>query len=281
MRYVAVIWLPLLLFAGCQRSTQYCEDDSHCPSGWLCGPGDLCVEAPVVDLGSGDSSAGDLAGPKPVYCRDIRAANRLATDGNYTLYVNGDGSKPWTAFCFDMSNATGQGGPLEYLTLPNGDGNFSQFTVGFQNKGSNVRTNYWRLRVEPKGLAVNPNDQTYATSTGTLTGNSPPSYQVTSMPYGVAMDCLGPGSMSGVARLDLGGTPFTFISDRFATGGSAPGGTATYSTDRKVVSIRGGGGMNKLDVYDCGWMAAIGGNGRPINLMPPNALGPTILLEYP
>ena len=65
------------------------------------------------------------------------------------------------------------------------------------------------------------------------------------IPFGSAFGCESPFSQDGLARIDLRGTPFA-IDDDFSHGGYESNGTASFSNDRQVVEIRGGG-------Y-CGWM---------------------------
>jgi hypothetical protein len=154
-----------------------------------------------------------------------------------------------------------QAGPLfrTYVVLPNvGAGsNFSEYTAGGASPGTSVITRYDAIRIDPIPVRRNPltflvdiADQTFSSSTGMLCHGSsdvpcPEGQQVTSMPYGVAMDCMGGDSASGMANIDLRGTPFA-LADTFSTQGFQPGGGATFVT-RRVVNLTGGG--------FCGWNA--------------------------
>ncbi len=81
---------------------------------------------------------------------------------------------------------------------------------------------------------------------------------VTSMPYGVAMDCRGAASQAGQARIDLTGTGFVLdAATLFVTGGSQPGGTAQITTDHRRAMLTGGG--------NCGWTAPSGAPANPFN----------------
>jgi GON domain len=168
----------------------------------------------------------------------------LADNTSTTLYVGGSASKPWTAYCH---------GGLEYLTVSSAT-NFGQYTAGGASTGSNVRTTYSRIRVEPTTLAVDICDQAFATSAGALlhSGTTP----VSSMPLGVAMDCDGYYSASGVASVDLTSTPFVLAS-AWVTNGSYQNGAAVTSNTNQTVSISGGG-------Y-CGWNAPTGAPENPFN----------------
>jgi GON domain len=183
----------------------------------------------------------------PATCADIKAASPGSPDGTYTITNNG---KQFQVYCKGMA-----GTPAEYLSLVNtGAGqNFSQYTAGGATPGTNVVTSYTKVRLNPSTLLVDISDQSFTTSTGTLTG--PGSVQVTSMPYGTAMACISGGNAAGLANIDLTGTPFT-VNDIFATQGAAPAGSAVLSSSNHVVSITGGG--------FCGWTVPEGGF-NPIN----------------
>ncbi|NOK23356.1 GON domain-containing protein, partial [Corallococcus carmarthensis] len=177
----------------------------------------------------------------PTTCLDIRTAQPSAPDSDYTLYLAGDASANWTAYCHDMA-----GTPREYLTLVRTDAgsNFSQYTAGGASPGTDVRTSYTRLRIDPITLRVDTADQTFASSTGALT-HSPDT--VTAMPYGVAMACR---ASQGVGNIDLRGTPFTVEASAFGVGGADASGAAVSSEEGQVVTLSGGGA--------CGWVGPQG-----------------------
>src|SRR5205823_3902517 len=118
-----------------------------------------------------------------------------------------------------------------------------QYTAGGPSWGTNVRTNYTKVRLDPATLKVNISDQTFATSSGSLyhTGGE----LVTSMPYAVAMDCTY-DVPTGLANVDLTGTPLA-VSNTFILGGYLPQGSTSVSTNNQTVNLTGGG-------Y-CGWNA--------------------------
>jgi hypothetical protein len=197
---------------------------------------------------------------RPATCLDIKTANPMASDGNYTLYVNKDPLKPWLAWCQDMA-----GTPAEYLSLvQTGDTvNFSQYTAGGKSPGTNVKTQFTRIRLDPATLNVNTGDPLFSTSTGSLS-HSPDT--VTSMPYAAAMGC----NTLGLANIDLRGTPFAVPSNKIAIGGVSTGGASfTYSSANQVVNMYSRG-------Y-CGWVGPVGSynpfnqNGAPLPL---NYVGP-------
>jgi hypothetical protein len=176
----------------------------------------------------------------PASCAEL---NPAAADGEYTLYVGGDPTKPWTAYCKDMT-----GTPKEYLTFQSTENaNFSQYTAGGSAVGTDVRTSYEKVRIDPETLKIDPTDRTFATSTGSLTQGV---NTTTSMDYALAADCAGTNSAAGVANLDFRGSPFAAAPDQFAIGGFNPGGMTTYRENGRIVDLTGGG--------DCGWNSTIG-----------------------
>ena len=206
-----------------------------------------------------DSATGDLASTMdlvlsdlvplpdmtvfPASCMDIRKANPNTIDGSFMIYLDGDPTKPWVVYCGDLA-----GQPKEYLQLAKvgPDKNFSQYTVDGMNPGTNVRTNYTRLRIDPKTLIVDVDDQAYSTSSGMFDFSGT---HVTSMPFAAAMNCTNPVVATGIGNIDLQGTVFAVPPNSFALNGNAPAGSATYSANNQVVDLTGGGA--------CGWIAPL------------------------
>jgi GON domain len=166
-------------------------------------------------------------------------------DGSATLYIGGDVAKPWAATCANE---------LEYL--PVSGSNFGQYTSSTHTGGTTVHTDYTQLRLDPAMLAIDVDDQTFATSTGQLLhgGNGP---SVTSMPLGVAMDCTASISETGLGSVDLGGTPFTIASTYEAQGNNIGSAETTLSTDGRSIALTGGG--------NCGWTAVHKSPTNPFN----------------
>lgn len=210
-----------------------------------------------VDLDDDAALAGDEAvgeaeealGPPPASCADIKAATPGAGNGTYRLHIGHDPAKPWWAFCHNMATS-----PAEYLSLQyvGTDQNFSQYTAGGAVSGTDVRTRYTKVRVDPATLLVDISDQTFSTSSGSIAHGSE---TVTSMPYGVGMSC--DATDSGLANIDLRGTPFAVATGEFLQGGTANSGSSTYSSDNRVVDITGGG--------FCGWTCASPATFNPFN----------------
>ena len=215
--------------------------------------GCVAADADVADesIGEADEALSPPPPPPPpASCQDIKAKTPGAVDGEYTLFINHDPSKPWTAFCHAMGTS-----PAEFLSLHalGNDHNFSQYTAGGAVSGSNVRTLYGKVRVDPATLLVDISDQTFSTSSGSLIHGGE---TVSSMPYGVAMSC--DDSPSGAGNIDLTGTPFAVATGEFLQGGTdSAAGTSTYSSDNRVVNLTGGG-------Y-CGWTCASPATFNPFN----------------
>lgn len=74
-------------------------------------------------------------------------------DGTYTLYVNGDESRPWDAYCYNMRRAD----PVEYLTVDETE-NYSQI----RNDYALTETVYRRYRIDPITFEIDPLDGTFA-----------------------------------------------------------------------------------------------------------------------
>lgn len=183
-------------------------------------------------------------------CEAIKEGQPAARDGNYLLY---NGGNLFTAYCYDMA-AT----PREYIDLAEtADANYSQYTAGGASPGTDVRTRFRKLRINPETLAVDIGDLTFASSTGQLehVGTT----KVASMPYGVAMSCAAPGDNSGVGNINLQSTPFQ-VDSTFALGGYLSAGSVSVSRDDQVVDLRGGG-------Y-CGWVTPAPALYNPFNPSP-------------
>lgn len=214
---------------------------------------DVCMRTGGDDL---DCATNKLPARPLLYpesCRDAKLLTATPADGAYTLYHRRDKQRPWTAHCAAMNTDH----PREYLTLINtgGNNNFSQYYAGGYSPGSNVRTSYSRVRINPRTFVVDIGDQSFASSTGSLMHGSE---WVTSMPFGVAADCYG-GTARGTANVDLGGTPFRLNSSAFVTSGYYPtgGSGATHNAAETRVDIAGGG--------TCGWTSPRGPLANPFN----------------
>jgi hypothetical protein len=216
---------------------------------------------------SGIGTSGDAANPatarqaltgRPVSCQELKNTNPSAVDGQYVLYVNGDVARPWTVYCHGMA-----GTPAEYLSLPSmgTSVNYSQYTAGYNNGGgTDVRTVYSKVRVDPTTLRVNTADQTFSFSSGLLWHGG----AVTSMAYAAAMNC--DFGNPGLGNIDLRGTSFTVAPNQFVAVGYYGSGAAHYSSNNQVVDLWNRG--------ECGWMSVQGAD------HPFNGRGAQLQLQY-
>lgn len=211
------------------------------------------IPADGGDLTASPGQPEDAGQTLPATCAQA-SGDGIQRTGMITLYINNDPRKPWTALCELTGNQL-----LEYLVLPNSANNFSQYTAGGAAIGTDVRTTYSAIRVDPQTLKVSCGDQRHATSVGQLDHpNSPNPIPVTSMPYGVAMGCN--RAANGVAQIDLGGTQFAVAPSAFLSQGVSSVGNASYSNSNRMVNLSGGG--------FCGWQNPKPGLNNPVNTAP-------------
>ena len=108
------------------------------------------------------NTPGSLQCYTPAICTDIKVHAPAATDGNFTLYLDGDSTKPWTAFCADMATA-----PAEYLSV-DPQHNSSQCASGGMSRGTTVVITFSRVRFDPISHKVDIPARSFAISTGML-----------------------------------------------------------------------------------------------------------------
>jgi hypothetical protein len=169
----------------------------------------------------------------PMTCDDVK--NGLALpDGTYTLYAYGEEDRPWTAFCHENR---------EYLSVEPSK-NFGEYEVGGNAVGTAVRTQYSRLRIDPRTFKVDITDQTFASSSGDLMVYGVE--HVKSMPLGIAMSCAGQWKSYGHARIDLIGSAFA-IDSAWRVSGYLADGSDTLDNDGQTMALNAAG--------ECGWNA--------------------------
>ena len=184
---------------------------------------------------------------KPIGCDEIKANDPQAQDGSFTLFAQGDPSKPWSAYCSFADPVS------TYLPLVNtNNANFSQYTAGGGIGGTNVRTAFQRVRIDPKKLLVNEGDRRFSISVGRLSDGT------SAMNYGAAADCFNTNSSRGIGNVDLTGTPFAVAPNAFVLTGYVPAGRVTYSANNQIVNLTGGG--------FCGFQMVRKGSDNPFNL---------------
>ncbi|HEX7836947.1 MAG TPA: GON domain-containing protein [Kofleriaceae bacterium] len=201
----------------------------------------------------------------PQTCADIKSHVPGSADGTYKMYLGGNTSKPWQGFCAGMA-----GTPKEYLSLTGT--NVAQYTQGGKSPGTDVKTTYTKVHFDPATLKIDISDRTFATSTGML-NHAGSGTMVTSMPYGVAMDCVSPNSKTGVAQIDLTGTSFALVvTNAFAEGGVQVASGIQLAAGNQRATLNGGG--------NCGWFGPVNTPFNPFNNAATSTNGTILQLVY-
>lgn len=201
------------------------------------------------------SALPDVKAKLPVGCADQQQVYQQNTDQDYTVFIDQDLTKSYTLYCRDMAAGNT---PLDYLSL--GTQNNTQSVVDYRDSqqspdsGSKLdglqTTTFTRVRIDPTTLILNPNDVTYATSTGYLirdgvrndAAGTPPSITL-----GAASQCNPTSDHEASATIDLSYTPFLF--NTAATSFTSSGwdqrvvGTFTPSSDLKSYTVTSGKGF--------------------------------------
>lgn len=155
-----------------------------------------------------DDDAAVMTNEFPETCAEVQEnavdeTGARPEDGTYTLYIDGDESLPWDAYCHNMRRSD----PAEYLTVTEDD-NYSQI----RNNDFIAETTYRRLRIDPITLEINPLDDTFATSDFDSFEPELPVDGMEFIPLGWAE--IQPTSFNmneaGEANVSLAGTPFIF-----------------------------------------------------------------------
>mmetsp|Transcript_15539 Transcript_15539/g.26723 ORF Transcript_15539/g.26723 Transcript_15539/m.26723 type:complete len:377 (-) Transcript_15539:58-1188(-) len=215
----------------------------------------------------------------PRCAADIFRSNPGATDGQYTLYYNGDYRKPFIAYCTFHP-------PREYITLrctsrrslenhsdykrEHGAHSMQGWSAGW---GGNVRTVFSKVRFNPIRSLVKVDDCTFASSSGQLhMDQAGPLGQVqlviSQVPFASAfrMSTSELQRHRFQARVDLRETPFSVASSFHGYGGSS----IVTAFDRQVIMLQCSGDesclttMKTLDSFllhsrlpDDGWLVQL------------------------
>lgn len=193
----------------------------------------------VIAVGNMNCAGEEQLGPAT--CKEAKAMYGAITDGPQTLYVDGDKSMPWAAYCAGMASDE----PKEFIQLPQytkagAPANYSEFTEAPRKQdvplfgdpaGFHVLTQYEKVRIDPKTLTIDITNKTFARTTVT-----PPDSDHTSvaleqavgyMPYGTAMECGDerktdedglPIHIPAKGNVDLTGLPFELAEVQLCNG---------------------------------------------------------------
>ncbi|MFT3712682.1 MAG: hypothetical protein QM817_33955 [Archangium sp.] len=180
--------------------------------------------------------------PMETTCADLNVAYG---DSEHLFAFDGDASKPYLAFCTGVGGST----PRMYLSVYNRGAtqNFATYDGRSFGPGTNiVTTRFTRYGFNPLTRRIDPNDFTFSTSSGSVTGGPfgtcGAACTVNRWPAASTGDCVSNFSQTGTANLDLRGLPFA-VSTRNAWTpvGFNPGGSSIQSIGAQVVAITGGG----------------------------------------
>ncbi|HTJ46210.1 MAG TPA: GON domain-containing protein [Kofleriaceae bacterium] len=234
----------------------------------------------LIAGGSMNCMSGGESGPAT--CKDAKAAYGVSSDGPQTLYVGGDKTMPWSAFCVGMTGDD----PKEYIELPQFSAsgkpaNFSEFIESPPIKASltasddtttfKVSTQYTKVRIDPVDLTIDiTNNKFSPQATITPAGFDPISIalggnlSVGSVPYGVAMECgddvvhTDPNDPSKLARvtananIDLTGLPFELADTDLCPGVGGSSAVADSMAPTKIVNFHAQGSSTTDGTMTCG-----------------------------
>jgi hypothetical protein len=96
----------------------------------------------------------------PQDCAEARQGHPASADGDYTLYVEGASTKPWTAYCYGMQAAE----PIAYMPMPAGTA-YAEVIVD----SNAARTDYARIRIDARTLVFDLDDARFATTSNPAT----------------------------------------------------------------------------------------------------------------
>lgn len=106
--------------------------------------------------------------------------------------------------------------------------------------GTDVETLVYGVAIDEETLRVDSLVLTYSESSGLCNTFT----ELTELPWGFAGSCY--NSPSGIANLDLTGTPFVIEEGAFALDGYNPAGEAEYSEGGRRVDLNGGGSRGSM-----------------------------------
>jgi len=224
---------------------------------------------------AGIAGCADGGDSGPATCKDARSAYKISADGPQTLYLGGDKTLPWPAFCVGMASDS----PTEFVELPAFDAsgrptNYSGFTEAALSQealptaaldrariGFSLITHYDKVRIDPVDLTLDITAKTFTRSEapaarGPLVSRTLANMEISYMPYGVAMECgqqldaLG-AQVSADANIDLGGLPFELDDDQMCTTAGNNSFVRSSANPAKSVTFHAQG-VTSGDIMTCG-----------------------------
>lgn len=103
---------------------------------------------------------------------------------------------------------------------------------------SNLKTTFTKVKLDVSTMTIDTSDFTYSTSSGRI--KIFPSPYNKKLAFGTAYGCEESWSVVSTAIIDLRGTAFQ-IDDTFTVGGYNADGSATFSNNNQMVTLKAGG----------------------------------------
>jgi hypothetical protein len=245
--------------ATCSCATGYTGN------GFTCTDVDECAASTDNCDAACQNTSGSFVCYAPQTCADIATHGVAVNNSSHTLYLGGLATQPWTVYC-----AGAGANAKEYLSLTGA--NTSVYDHGGDSPGTDVKTSFTKIRFVVATKLIDISDRTFASSTGSV-NHSNTGTMVTSMAYGIAMNCKAPNDNSTTANFDISATHFAFDpGSTFSTYGSQASGSAALSSQNQKLAVKGGG--------FCGWEAPTGTPMNPFNGNVDSTNGQLLALVY-
>ncbi|MEP6862906.1 MAG: EGF domain-containing protein [Deltaproteobacteria bacterium] len=234
-------------------------------NGFTCTDVDECAAMNGGCSAACENTSGSFTCYVPQTCADLASHGVAVNNSSHTLYLGGLASQPWTVYCAGAGASA-----KEYLALTGT--NTSIYEHGGDSPGTDVKTAFTKIRFMVATKLIDISDRTFATSTG-MVNHSNNGTMVTSMAYGIAMNCKQAGDNSTTASFDISATHFAFdTNSTFSTGGSQASGSVGLSSQNQKLAVHGGG--------FCGWEAPTGTPMNPFNANVDSSNGQLLALVY-
>lgn len=234
-------------------------------NGFTCADVNECATANGSCAAACQNTDGGFTCYVPQTCADLANHGVAVNNSSHTLYLGGLATQPYTVFCAGTGAAAN-----EYLSLSGT--NTSIYQQGGDSPGTDVKTSFTKVRFMVATKLIDISDRTFSTSVG-MVNHSNTGTMVTSMAYGVAMNCKGANDSSTTASFDISATQFAFdTNSTFTKGGNQAGGSIQLSSQNQKLAVHGGG--------FCGWEAPTGTPTNPFNANVDASNGQLLALVY-
>ncbi len=212
------------------------------------------TKSPIAAHTSSDWPAG--RGSVPRSCAEVRKLTHEVEDGTYKLDVDGAGPQaPFSVYCEGMSDPSRE--PAEYISLARGaasgdrDANSTTFVwSGGACHCPELTRRFTKVRMDPVTMTVDISDGRFARYTRARACEHADQNHcgaAQDLSWGTAGSCRADRDTSGRGNIDLRDTPFSVAPDvEFEATGHGAAGHASFSSERKVVTLVGGGRCGSL-----------------------------------